>query len=361
MTKTPNVALNVIPFDQDPWDADANENTSIIDGILGQYFAIAQFKGLWKNSTTYVVGDNVIDSVSGAQYVCNVGNTSAASPILFSADRVTNPSYWTQTAASAASYATAAAASAASAANAVASTSFIRGMGLVYNSTTVLSITAGACADSTNVGTISFGNYTKSIAGAWVAGTGNNGMGLGLTATLNTWYHVFAILNTGVNDVYFDTSPTAANKPVGTTVFRRLGSFKLNAAVQITPFDQYGDRFNWRTPVLEYSAAPGVTTAVTLVLAGMPPGVVTEALFTGTVGDGTTPNTILYLSALVQTDIAPSGVAALTAISGTVAAPTQAYFARVMTDASASFRRRVNSTTLFVNLLTNGWIDQRGR
>lgn len=226
---------------------------------------------------------------------------------------------------------------------------------------TVLDIGAGSCADSTNTVTITLGARTKSIAGSWVTGTAQNGMGTGLTATASTWYHVFAIIVSGVADVYFDTSAVAVNKPGGTTAFRRIGAFKLDASVHIIPFNQYADRFDWNIPVLEFQGTPGVASAVTRNLLGVPPGVPVAALFNGQISDPSSPQNFLYLSALAQNDLLPNGGTALTALSGPTTSGFSAFSANVMTNTSAQIRYRVTSTTTAFILLTNGWIDTRGR
>lgn len=241
---------------------------------------------------------------------------------------------------------------------------FLSGLTTSRSSATVLAVSAGECADSTNAVDIQLGAFTKSTAGTWAAGSGGNGMGSGLTIANTTCYHVFAIINTGAADVYFDTSVTAANKPASTTAFRRIGSFLTDGSAQIVAFFQNGDRFDLGTPVQEYALAPGVTTAVTQTLSSVPTGVVVEAILSGTITDGTTSDASLYISSLAQTDVAAGATTAVTAITGSAAAVTSfgSYSGfRVITNTSAQIRRRVNTTTVVVNLLTNGWIDSRGR
>lgn len=239
---------------------------------------------------------------------------------------------------------------------------FLSGLTTSRSSATVLAVSAGECADSTNAVDIQLGAFTKSTAGTWAAGSGGNGMGAGLTIANTTWYHVFAIINAGAADVYFDTSVSAANKPASTTAFRRLGSFLTNGSAQIISFTQNGSRFDLTTPVLDYTGTPGVTTAVTLALPSVPTGVVVEAILTGLMADATATNPMLYISALTQTDSAPS-TTFVTAEIGTAASASAAssFGLRVMTDTSASIRRRVNSTTALLFITTNGWIDTRGK
>jgi len=147
---------------------------------------------------------------------------------------------------------------------------------------TVLDIAAGYAADSTNAVMITGTAFTKSTAGTWAAGSGNNGLGTGLTLVASTWYHVFAIINGGSFDVYFDTSPTAANKPTSTTAFRYIGSFKTDASSHILAFYQNGQQFLWAVPVADISS--GGTTSAALYTFSVPLGIITNPILYGTSG-----------------------------------------------------------------------------
>lgn len=139
---------------------------------------------------------------------------------------------------------------------------YINGFTLSNDGTTPLTkldVAAGFAADSTNAAMISGTAFVKTVSGAWVSGSGNNGMGTGLTVANNTWYHVFAIINAGAYDVYFDTSPTAANKPASTTAFRYVGSFRTNGSAQIIAFAQSGNEFYWVTAVNDIPTVAGNT------------------------------------------------------------------------------------------------------
>jgi hypothetical protein len=238
---------------------------------------------------------------------------------------------------------------------------FLGGLGLSIDGVSpllVLDIAAGTCTDSTNTTTITLGAFTKSIGGVWTAGSGNNGMGVGVVATALTWYHVFAAIVAGVPDVFFDAGPNAANRPASTTAFRRIGSFKLDAATHIQPFIQTADRFDRIFPNPEFSGASATTAAVTMTLGSTPPGVVTHVLLTGS-GSESVTGTDLYLSALAQADVVPGPTTALT-----MRCPlntTNSFFAMVPTNTSQQIRRRSSSVSQTLNILTNGYIDTRGR
>jgi hypothetical protein len=153
----------------------------------------------------------------------------------------------------------------------------ISGFALSNDGTTpnsVLDVAVGWASDSANAVMINGGSaFTKSTTGAWAAGTGNKGMGNGLTIAASTWYHVFAIINGGNYDVYFDTSITAANKPASTTAFRYIGSFLTNATAQIVPFKQIGQTFYWQAQ--RSDLVSGAATTPTLVTMSTPPNVTT--------------------------------------------------------------------------------------
>jgi hypothetical protein len=95
-----------------------------------------------------------------------------------------------------------------------------------------------------------------------------------------------------------------------------------------------------------------------MTLASVPPGVVTHVLMTGT-GFDSVAGSDFYLSALGQTDVAPSVTAALT-VRCTITT-SNSFFAMVPTNTSQQIRRRSSSTTQTLNILTNGYIDTRGR
>lgn len=224
---------------------------------------------------------------------------------------------------------------------------------------TVLDIAAGMCIDSTAASVIRLGAFTKSTAGSWAVGSGSNGMGVGLTIANGTWYHVFAILNTGTPDVYFDTSVTAANKPVGTTVFRRLGSFKTDSSAHIVAFTQSGDYFWWSVPVVELAnVVPGVTTAFTVTLGGVPTGLVVEAIMNGYVEDPSNPATV-YFSALASADGVVNGS------NFSIASPLNSIVGisgmMFLTNTSAQIRARSATAGATIQLNSLGWIDNRGR
>jgi hypothetical protein len=216
---------------------------------------------------------------------------------------------------------------------------------------TVLDIAAGSCVDSTNTVILPGTAFTKTTGGSWVAGTGNAGMGSGLSISATTWYHVFAIINNGVYDVYFDTSVTAANKPASTTAFRRIGSFKTDGSSHILAFLQNGDKFQWGTIINETPGSGAGPTLETLI--GVPPGLVTTAIL------GVSMTTTSGLATMI---VSTPGVATTPAAIGSNGTGLEV-LGQVMVDTNAS--NQVNFT--YTGAVTSsgastiGWIDRRGR
>lgn len=224
----------------------------------------------------------------------------------------------------------------------------------------VIDIAAGSCADSANAVKIVLGAFTKNISGAWVAGSGGNGMGTGLTATASTWYHVYAATIGGAADVFFDTTFPPTHAPASTTASRRIGSFKVGGSGNIVPFVQNGDRVDAASGTTEFTGIPGHTTADVLTLSSVPSGVSVQALLTGTISDSSVSNSGVYLSALFQTD-SPASIPNVTGVNGPAGGTFSQFNAVVMTNTSAQIRRRVGSATVAMTIMCSGYIDTRGR
>ena len=236
---------------------------------------------------------------------------------------------------------------------------YIDGLTLSRVSATQIGVQAGVATDSTSAATIRFGSsFTKSTAGTWVAGTFQNGMGVALTITNTAWYHVFAIIKAGAADIYIDTSASAANKPVGTTYFRRIGSFLTNGSAQIIAFTQIGDRFVWSVPVNNYTTA-GLDTTPAYAAATVPTGVVVEAQMNGYVYNGSSQCEVLIYStyAAPQAAQSPSGNAQFTVLPAEDAAGSVS----ILTDTSGGVYVVSTASNTALDLVTTGWIDRRGK
>lgn len=240
---------------------------------------------------------------------------------------------------------------------------FLSGLQCSATTTTSLSVTSGVCVDSTNSVFIKVGAFTKATGNGWVAGSGNNGANVAVGAS--STYHYFAIINGGVSDQYIDSDPAAANKPAGTTAFRRLFSFKTDASSHVIPITQNGDEFLLMTPVIDInwsgSASNLGTSAVTFTLGSVPTGVKVNAIGLVILDSGLVSATIL-LSSLDTTDTAPTASPGTSGGLG-VANPNFyiGYQANVRTNTSAQIRARSSTAGAFLAWTTQGWIDTRGK
>lgn len=93
---TPNLNLELVPFDDSPWHEREHNNWRIVDAIIGTYLNSIRIKGIWQNSTEYVRGDRVVDPDSGSVWSCLVPHISSASGT-FAEERAANPTYWRET------------------------------------------------------------------------------------------------------------------------------------------------------------------------------------------------------------------------------------------------------------------------
>lgn len=255
---------------------------------------------------------------------------------------------------------------------------YLAGLNLSNDSTTpnsVLDVSPGVAADSTNSVLISLGSiFYGSTGGAWSAGAGTSGspidkMGAGLTIADNTTYHVFAIINGGAADVYFDTSVSAANAPSGTTAFRRVGSFKTApASTNILGFIQRGDYFEWATlgaGAQDFSTTNPGTSAVLQAL-NVPLGinVLAQTVFNVTNG-GTGGNAHAIITDPATADVAPSQAQSqLTNADGVLGTTTSvSQQISVYTDTSSRVRYRLSYSdgNVTMSARTVGWMDTRGR
>jgi hypothetical protein len=224
------------------------------------------------------------------------------------------------------------------------------------SASTVLDISAGQTTDSQQISNIVLPAFTKSTGGTWAAGSGGNGMGAGLTITAATSYHVFAIINNGLPDLYFDSSPTAANAPSGTTAFRRIGSFFTcttnlcgSPTTVIVPFVQQGDNFRLVTAALDGSAV-SLTTAYSTLTLSVPLGVVTTAYGNVVAVSGGGGIQVKPIFAL---DLSPS----LT-LSPLFLTNTGGKWQALTNTSSAVAWGATQATTGYIT--TEGWYDDRG-
>lgn len=238
---------------------------------------------------------------------------------------------------------------------------FMTGVNLINDTTTtnnVIDVGSGVAADSNNLAMISFPSvFTKSTSGSWSSGSGQNGMGSGLTVTTSTWYVVCAIINSGTPDVEIDTSAACSNAPAGTTAVRRLGSIHTDSASHIQTFFQNGDYFRWVNPSLDVNGTffNSNYTSVTLMV---PSGVSVVAL--GTVGS--VQGSEVNIRPVGATDPTPAQGLGFTGGTGAGADAVEGMF-QVLTNSAAQAQIGTGAagTGQAVTAYTHGWLDFRGR
>ncbi len=142
------------------------------------------------------------------------------------------------------------------------------------NSATSLGINAGCCADDAAAVYIeqTANNFFKGTGGAWAAGNGSNGLGPGVVVAAGAWLYVFAIINGGNPDYYFDSDAAGSHAPGGTTAKRWVWAFRLDANGEIEGYKQKGLMFIWDDVKVDESR-PDPGTARHFVTVSAPPGV----------------------------------------------------------------------------------------
>lgn len=230
----------------------------------------------------------------------------------------------------------------------------------------VLDVAPGSAMDSTNAQMIVLGStFYGSTGGSWVAGAGSGGspvnkMGNGLSIQATTWYHVFAIVNAGAADIYFDTSATAANAPAGTTLFRRIGSFLTDGASHILPYYQDAHYFLWSVPKNDVSVAnPGTSAALRTL--SVPLGVRVKAVI-GYVDDNGSTSHYDIVTSPDQADTAAAITSANCSADNTSGTLIATCPMEIWTNTSSQIRTRQSASGAgdTVNINTFGWYDPLG-
>lgn len=94
VTKTTNYRMNQPDFAVSGWHDDVNDNFAAMDALLYSFVNIANFQGIWQNSTAYTVGQILVDGTDSSLWECQTAHTSIATPTTFAADRLATPANW---------------------------------------------------------------------------------------------------------------------------------------------------------------------------------------------------------------------------------------------------------------------------
>lgn len=239
---------------------------------------------------------------------------------------------------------------------------YIAGLTLANNGTnpnTQVDFAPGVAVDNANAFIMSLAaTMTKTLqaSGAFAAGTGNNGLFSGAKA-VSTWYHCFLIRNTatGAIDAGFDTSVTAANIPAGYSAYRRVGSILTDASGNIRTFVQFGNEFDWVTPLRDINVTGiGIGTANYAVT--VPPGIQVEAVIQG-FASSTAGSSAVNINTPGLNDVA-SGNAPTTQTPGTNAGSVGRLYVR--TNTAQQIQIATTQTGTQYSFGAYGWRDLRG-
>jgi hypothetical protein len=242
--------------------------------------------------------------------------------------------------------------------------SYLAGLGLsTAGSSASFAVAPGVAADNANVDMLNNAVSVTKTTGAWAAGNNNGALDTG-TIAVTTWYHVYLIKNpsNGAVDILISISATAPTLPSGYTEFRRIGAMLTNASSQWTLFHQNGDEFLWDVPFLDVNGVAVGTGGLIATLAAVPPGIEVWALFNAYMGSNAA-NTFCIFHALDQANQSagtPSGNAQLFV---QVANQGDGGQFAVRTNTARAIRAVSNATSQTCNVfvITEGWIDRRGR
>lgn len=197
---------------------------------------------------------------------------------------------------------------------------------------------------------------TKRLDAAWSVGTGNGGLDTGSIA--NTTYHLWLVQrsDTGVVDALFSTSATSPAMPANYDRKRRIGAV-IRVSGSILAFSQKGDDFSFAVAIADLSSGSWTSTAADQTLT-VPSGIQVEAKLRGTfLSSSGTNYAALYPKSesdfTVQFDNADVS-AILNTLAGTFAR-------RVLTNTSATVRKRSSDAAGAGTIRTTGWIDRRGQ
>lgn len=199
--------------------------------------------------------------------------------------------------------------------------------------------------------------FTKDIAAAWAAGSGNGGLFSGSVAA-NTTYHVFALFNSGSSSMEFgfDTDVGGANRPVAWNLALRIGSVITDANSHVRAFHQHGDEFVLDTSVKDVDVTNPGTSAVLRSLT-VPTGLSVAAVFTSVSYDGS-QYTAHYCSSPDSVDETPLYSNAIESAASDIACEAVAQN-RIWTNTSGQVRTRLQQSGAgtALKIRTRGWID----
>ncbi|NWG25686.1 MAG: hypothetical protein HXY30_14940, partial [Pseudorhodoplanes sp.] len=240
------------------------------------------------------------------------------------------------------------------------------------DATNDIDFSAGACLDSDNdtfiVGAAMAG---KRLDEDWAAGAAA-GMRYSGAAIANGTYHLWVVTKAdGTQDYYADPSAVPATVLAhlqaetggADYVAARLIASILRESGAIVGIVQHGDTFLRKSPVGSVANTSSHASSRQTATLHVPTGLVVESIVAVAANDNSTGAAGTLLTALTQTDVAPSSSASpgLT-VSGN---GTNDYIwvddVQVPTDTAAGIGYRASHANVDTIIVTKGWIHRRGR
>lgn len=252
---------------------------------------------------------------------------------------------------------------------------YINGLILSNNSSDSdhdIDIATGVARDSTNILSITNSSIlTKQIDAVWAAGTGSGGRASGTSLSASTPYFVFLLSDaTGASvDAGFDTDPTASNllDDTGTLLYyRRLGCVITDSSSNIYAFHQYGDFFQYDSPVSDpasYTTSAPSAGELTHTLTLIPVGISCRVQMTLTwrpVSSDNWDSVLAYASGYdPDLDSSTDGIDGGT--NGD--ARTVETYADMLLSSAATFKTHQTNTDAALRLYfqIHSWVDLRGK
>jgi hypothetical protein len=241
---------------------------------------------------------------------------------------------------------------------------YLGGLTLANDATTpntVLDISPGGATsdDNSTLMVLTSGSFTKNCNAAWAVGSGNGALDSGSAIAAGTWYHVFLIerIDTGVVDVLISTNATTPTMPINYTKKRRIGSIRTGAS-SIMLFSQFGDKFLWKTPIVDYGnyTLPTVLTALVLTV---PPGIKTEAQISIYFSVSTASYFTMW--PLDQTGVGLNIPQGNITMNGWASGAILTVALSMRTNTTQNVNIQASAAAPGVYLTTQGWIDYRGK
>ena len=235
-----------------------------------------------------------------------------------------------------------------------------------------INVTAGVATTADHLSTMTLATeQTKQIDVSWATGNDAGGFpsslqGVGVIA--NTWYHVHLFTVGSTVEVGFDSSITADNLIAdhggAAGKYRRIGSVLTDGTTpgNILQFYQYEEHFWWDLPINDITsvAVPTTETAYTL---SVPENTLANIAIRQTVNNSQTAYGHIRPTDLTDSTPTVSALAnAWSSIGAEVGANRQYGTHIIKVDGSRQINIRYTASLApTFSLVTQGWIDTRGR